>query len=73
MMEYFLRRIRGRIVGEIFVGVSMMRISQDNCGLPMGSMVPKAYGRRMKTGAKHRKQNQELENNAPHRSRLAEQ
>lgn len=51
MMEKFLRRIRGRLVGEIFVGVSMMRISQDNCGLTMIIMVPMGRGRRMKTGA----------------------
>jgi len=73
MMEKFLRLIRGRVVGEIFVGVSMMRVSQDNCGLTMISMVPMGCGRRMKAGAKHREQHQELENNAAHRARLAEQ
>jgi hypothetical protein len=51
MMEKFLRRIRGRLVGEIFVGASMMRISQDNCGLTIVSMIPMGCGRRMKTGA----------------------
>jgi hypothetical protein len=51
----------------------MMRISQKNCGLTMIIMVPMGRGRRMKTGAKHREQNQELENDAPHRARLAEQ
>jgi len=61
MMIEFLRGIRGRIVGEIFVGVSMVRISHKNCGL---TVVVMGSGRRMKTGAKHREQNQELENNA---------
>ena len=30
MMVEFLRRISRRIVGEIFVGVNIMRISQKN-------------------------------------------
>ncbi len=55
------------------MGVSMMRISHKNCGLTMIIMVPMGRGRRMKTGAKHREQNQELENNAPHCAHLAEQ
>ena len=53
--------------------VSMMRISHQNRGLAMIIMVPMGRGRRMKTGAKHREQNQKLENNAPHRAHLAEQ
>ena len=73
MMVEFLRRISRRIVGEIFVRVNMMGISHQNTGLTMVVMVPMGRGRRMKTGAKHREQNQELENNAPHRARLAEQ
>ena len=43
------------------MGVSMVRISHKNCGL---TVVVMGSGRRMKTGAKHREQNQELENNA---------
>ncbi|MBA3055387.1 MAG: hypothetical protein FP826_10730 [Sphingomonadales bacterium] len=73
MMVEFLRRISRRIVGEIFVGISMVRISHKSCGLTVVVMVCMGSGRRMKTGAKHREQNQKLENNAPHRVHLAEQ
>jgi len=57
----------------MFVGISMERISHKNTGLTMAVMVHMRRGRRMKTGAKHREKNQELENNAPHRAHLAEQ
>lgn len=55
------------------MGVSMVRISHKNCGLTVVVMIRMGRSRRMKTGAKHREQNQELENNTPHRVRLAEQ
>lgn len=73
MMVEFLRRIRSRTVQEIFVGVSMVHISHKNCGLTVVVMVHMGRSRRMKTGAKHREKNQELENNAPHHAYLAEQ
>lgn len=72
MMEELLRRIRGRIARKIFICLGMMRISHKNTGLAMFVMVAMSRGRRMKSGAKHREQNQELENDTPHGLHLAE-
>lgn len=73
MVENLLQRIRGRIVGEILVWISMMRFSEKNKGLSMVAIVSVRRCRRMNTSAKHREQDQELENYASHSVRLAEQ
>jgi len=68
MMENFLGGIGGRVLAL----VALIRVAHVNGDFTSGVMVPMRRGRRMKSGAKHRKQNQKLENRAPHAAPLAE-